>query len=282
MTWIPLVILLAAGVTFAASITIVPQSKVYIIERLSVYNSKFEPGVHFKIPFIDRVAKKITLMEQMADFPPWPVITKDNVSIQVDTVVFFQVVDSTLFTYGVERPLAGVENLTSSILRNIIGTIPFADVLASRDIINTRMRRELDEATDPWGIKVNRVELREIQTPREVREAMEKQLKAGLEKTEKILRAEGDAQAILRVQEATAEAIRLINQAAPGDEYLRLQAIEAFGKAANGNATKIVIPSDIQGMAGITGLAKGLAEAISKDGDAINISNTANEGGEPA
>jgi len=248
-------ILLIIGAAVFFSITIVPQSYVYVIERLSIYKEKLETGVHVKVPFFDRVAEKISLMEQMADFPPWPVITKDNVSIQVDTVVFYQITDPMLYSYGVERPLAGIENLTSSILRNIIGAIDFNDILASRDTINTKMRKELDEATDPWGIKVNRVELREIQTPREVQEAMEKQLKAALEKKEKILRAEGEAESILRIQEATAEAIRLINQAAPGNEYLQLQALEAFGKAADGKATKIVIPSDIQSLAGlVTGL----------------------------
>ena len=255
-------ILLAVGVVIFASITVVPQSEVYIIERLNIFKESLATGVHVKVPFLDRVARKITLKEQMADFPPWPVITKDNVSIQVDTVVFFQVTEPMLYAYGVELPLIGVENLTSSILRNIIGTIRFNDILASRDIINTKMRKELDEATDPWGIKVNRVELREIQTPREVQEAMEKQLKADLEKTEKILRAEGEAISILRVQEARAEAIRLINAAAPGNEYLQLQALEAFGKAADGKATKIVIPSDIQGLAG---LAKGFSEIVAKD-----------------
>jgi len=257
-------ILAAVGAVVFATITVVPQSEVYIVERLGIFKESLETGIHVKVPFLDRVARKITLKEQMGDFPPWPVITKDNVSIQVDTVVFFQVIEPMLYSYGVELPLTGVENLTSSILRNIIGAIDFNDILASRDIINSKMRKELDEATDPWGIKVNRVELREIQTPREVQEAMEKQLKAALEKKEKILRAEGEAESILRIQEATAEAIRLINTAAPGNEYLQLQALEAFGKAADGKATKIVIPSDIQGIAG---LAKGFSEIVAKDAE---------------
>ena len=251
---IVLIILGAVVTLLLTSITVVPQSEVYIIERLRIYKETLDTGIHVKVPFLDHVAKKITLKEQMADFPPWPVITKDNVSIQVDTVVFYQVIEPMLYAYGVELPLAGVENLTSSILRNIIGAIDFNDILASRDVINSKMRRELDEATDPWGIKVNRVELREIQTPLDLQEDMVKKLRADIEKAEAIKRAEGKA-----------AAIKMINEAAPGSEYLQLQALEAFGKAADGKATKIVIPSDIQGIAG---LAKGFSEIVGKDPEA--------------
>ncbi|MCL2494545.1 MAG: paraslipin [Oscillospiraceae bacterium] len=244
--------LLLAGA--AASITIVPQSHVYLIERMSVYHRALPAGLHFKIPGIERAAHKISRMEQMADFTPWPIITNNNVSIQVDAVVFYEIEKPMLFAYAVERPLLGIENLTRSILRNVIGAMPFEDVLAARDTISEKMRNALDEATDPWGIKVNRVELQEISPPPELQEDMVKNLRAKIEKEEKIAQAQ-----------AKAEAIRLINDAAPGSEYLQLQAMEAFAKAADGKATKIVIPSDMQGLAGLAGLAGGMAEAMKGD-----------------
>jgi len=204
-------------------------------------------------------------MEQVADFPAWPAITKDNANIKVDTVVFFQITEPMSYTYGVKRPLNAIENLTATILRSLIGEMTLDDILSARDAINRKMRKELDEATDPWGIQVNRVELMEIVTPPSVQEDMEKELRAERQKRETLLKAEAEAKAILLVQEARAEAIRLINQAAPGDEYLKLQAMEAFAKVAEGQATKIFIPSDMQGLAGLAGLAQGINEAVSKD-----------------
>jgi len=257
-------LLLAAA---AASVTVVPQSYVYIIERFNVYHRTLKAGIHFKIPLLERTARKISRMEQMADFPPWPVITKDNVSINVDTVVFYQIMDPMLFSYAAERPLAGVENLTTSILRNVIGAIEFENILSSRDIINTKMRAALDEAIDSWGIQVNRVELQEIVTPLDLQEDMVKKLRADIEKAERIKQAEAEAEAIRTVQEATAEAIGMINRAAPGNEYLQLEALKAFAAAANGRATKIVVPTDIAGMAG---LAKGLTEIVGKDSEENN------------
>ena len=246
---------LAAAAFVAANVKIVSQSEAYVVERWGSYKTTWNTGIHVKIPIADRIVKGVTLMEQVADFPPWPAITKDNVIIKVDTVVFFQIMDPMAYTYGVERPLKAIENLTATILRSIIGEMNLDDTLSARDDINKKMRKALDEATDPWGIQVNRVELMEIVTPPEVQQAMEKQMKAEREKREKILRAEGDAEAILKVQEARAQAIEMINRAAPGDEYLKLQAMEAFGKVADGQATKIVIPSDLQHLAGLAGLA---------------------------
>ena len=250
-------------------------------------------GIHLKIPFIERVARKVSLKEQIADFPPQPVITKDNVTIQVDTVLFFQITDPKLYAYGVEHPMAAIENLTATTLRNLIGDLELDQSLTSRDIINAKMRVILDEATDPWGIKVNRVELKNIMPPREIQDAMEKQMKAERERREAILQAEGQkqsqilvaegekqslvlraeaakeaklleaeaqAQAILKVQQAQADALKLLNEAAPNEQVVKLKSLEAFQAAANGKAPKIIIPSEIQGLAGLAAGLKGIVE----------------------
>ena len=273
-------------------IRIVQQSRAYIIERLGAYHATWNVGLHFKIPFIERVAKVVSLKEQVADFPPQPVITKDNVTMQIDTVIYFQITDPMLYTYGIERPIVAIENLSATTLRNIIGDLDLDQCLTSRDVINTKMRSILDEATDPWGIKVNRVELKNILPPKEIQNAMEKQMKAERERREAILRAEGEkksailtaegekesailradakkqaqileaqgkAEAILTVQKATADSIKLLNEAAPSDPVIRLRALEAFAAAADGKATKIIIPSEIQGLAG---LAEGIVESV--------------------
>ena len=286
-----------------SSIKIVPQAYAYIVERLGAYNSTWSTGLHFKIPFIDRIAKKVNLKEMVVDFAPQPVITKDNVTMQIDTVVYFQITDPKLYTYGVELPMSAIENLTATTLRNIIGDMELDESLTSRDVINTKMRAILDEATDPWGIKVNRVELKNIIPPAGIREAMEKQMKAERERRESILKAEGEkksailvaegekaaailkaeaekesqilkaeaekesairiaegeAQAILSVQEATARGIQMLNEAAPSNQVLTIKSLEAFERAADGKATKIIIPSEIQGLAG---LAAGLKSVI--------------------
>ena len=293
-------------IIIVANIHIVPQAHAYVIERLGAYHDTWHTGLHVKMPFIDRVAKKVSLMEKVADFDPQAVITKDNVKMQIDTVVFFRITDCKLYTYGVENPMSAIENLTATTLRNIIGELDLDGTLTSRDIINTKMRTILDEATDPWGIKVNRVELKNIMPPREIQDAMEKQMKAERERREQILRAEGEknstilvaegkkqamildaeaqkqkqilmaeadkeakirqaegeAEAILKVQEATAEGIRKINESAPTDAVIKIKSLEAFGKAADGKATKIIIPSEIQSLAG---LATGLVEVAKKD-----------------
>ena len=274
------------------NIRIVQQAKAYVIERLGAYKTTWNVGLHLKVPFIERVAKVVTLKEQVADFPPQPVITKDNVTMQIDTVVYFQITDPRLYTYGIEQPMLAIENLSATTLRNIIGDLELDQCLTSRDIINSKMRSILDEATDPWGIKVNRVELKNILPPKEIQNAMEKQMKAERERRESILRAEGEkraaileaegekesailradakkqqqileaegqAEAILKVQTATAEGIRLINESMPSEAVIKLKAMEAFASAANGQATKIIIPSDIQGVAG---LAAGLLESV--------------------
>ena len=274
------------------NIRVVQQSNAYVIERLGAYSTTWTVGLHVKIPFIERIAKAVTLKEQVADFLPQPVITKDNVTIKIDTVVYFQITDPKLYTYGIEQPMLAIENLTATTLRNIIGDLELDQCLTSRDIINTKMRAILDEATDPWGIKVNRVELKNIVPPREIQDAMEKQMKAERERRESILKAEGEkkaaileaegaresailradakkqqqileaqgeAEAILAVQKATAEGIRLINEACPSEAVLKIKALEAFAAAANGQATKIIIPSEIQGIAG---LASGLMESV--------------------
>lgn len=287
------------------NIVIVPQSKVYVIERLGSYSDTWTAGLHVKIPFIERIAKKVSLKEQVADFPPQPVITRDNVTMQIDTVVFFQITDPKLYTYGVESPISAIENLSATTLRNIIGEMELDSTLTSRDTINTKIRVILDEATDPWGIKVNRVELKNIIPPREIQDAMEKQMKAERQRREAILTAEGEKQsrilvaeghkeskileaeaekqaailhaeavkeakireaegeaaAIEAVQKATADAIRLLNEANAGDAVIKLKALEAFSKAADGQATKIIIPSEIQGLAG---LAEGVVSAVQK------------------
>ncbi|MCI8466293.1 MAG: SPFH/Band 7/PHB domain protein [Lachnospiraceae bacterium] len=278
----------------ASCIKIVPQAKAVVLERLGGYRTTWSVGLHVKAPFIDRVAKRVNLKEQVIDFKPQPVITKDNVTMQIDTVVFFQITDPKLYAYGVENPLMAIENLTATTLRNIIGDLELDQTLTSRELINTKMRTQLDVATDPWGIKVNRVELKNIIPPREIQDSMEKQMKAERERREKILQAEGEkkstilvaegkkesaildaeaekqaailraeakkeatireaegqAQAILKVQEANAEGIRLIKEAGADESVLRLKSLEAFAKAADGKATKIIIPSEIQGIAG--------------------------------
>ena len=276
-------------------IRIVQQSKAYIIERLGAYHATWNVGLHFKIPFIERVAKVVSLKEQVADFQPQPVITKDNVTMQIDSVVYFQITDPMLYTYGIDRPLVAIENLSATTLRNIIGELELDQCLTSRDVINTKMRAILDEATDPWGIKVNRVELKNMLPPKDIQNAMEKQMKAERERREAILRAEGEkkaailtaegenqsailraeakkqaqileaegkAEAILAVQRATADSIKLMNEAAPSDQVIRIRALEAFAAAADGKATKIIIPSEIQGLAG---LAEGVVQSVSKE-----------------
>ena len=287
-----IVVLLILILIFIRCIRIVPQAKAYVIERLGAYKTTWDVGFNIKMPFIERVAKIVSLKEQVADFPPQPVITKDNVTMQIDTVVYFQITDPRLYTYGIEQPMLAIENLSATTLRNIIGELELDQCLTSRDIINSKMRSILDEATDPWGIKVNRVELKNILPPKEIQNAMEKQMKAERERREAILRAEGEkraaileaegekesailradakkqqqileaegqAEAILKVQTATAEGIRLINEVAPSDAVIKLKAMEAFASAANGQATKIIIPSEIQSVAG---LAAGLMESV--------------------
>ncbi len=290
-----MILLLVVIFILVRCIRIVQQAKAYVIEFLGAYKTTWNVGLHFKIPFVEKVAKVVTLKEQVADFPPQPVITKDNVTMQIDTVVYFQITDPKLYTYGIEQPMVAIENLSATTLRNIIGDLELDQCLTSRDIINTKMRTILDEATDPWGIKVNRVELKNILPPKEIQNAMEKQMKAERERREAILRAEGEkraaileaegekesailradakkqqqileaegeAEAILKVQKATAEGIRLINEAAPSEAVIKIKAMEAFSAAANGKATKIIIPSEIQGVAG---LASGLVEAVKGD-----------------
>ena len=290
-----LVLILLLIVILVRNIRIVQQAKAYVVERLGAYKTTWNVGIHFKVPFIERVAKIVTLKEQVADFPPQPVITKDNVTMQIDTVVYFQITDPKLYTYGIEQPMVAIENLAATTLRNIIGDLELDQCLTSRDIINTQMRSILDEATDPWGIKVNRVELKNILPPKEIQNAMEKQMKAERERREAILKAEGEkraaileaegekesailradakkqqqileaegqAEAILKVQTATAEGIRLINEASPSEAVLKIKALEAFTNAANAQATKIIIPSAIQGLAG---LAAGVIESVKEE-----------------
>ena len=278
------ILFLLAIAILIKNIRIVQQAKAFVVERLGAYQTTWNVGLHFKIPFIERVAKVVSLKEQVVDFPPQPVITKDNVTMQIDTVIYFQITDPKMYTYGVEHPLTAIENLTATTLRNIIGELELDQTLTSRDIINSKMRSILDEATDPWGIKINRVELKNIMPPREIQDAMEKQMKAERERRESILRAEGEkksaillaegekesailradaekqvrileaegqAEAILKVQQATAEGIKLINEAGASDQVIRIKALEAFQAAADGKATKIIIPSEIQGLAGL-------------------------------
>ncbi len=292
-------------VAFIRGFKIVPQAKAYVVERLGAYKTTWSTGVHFVVPFIDKVANKISLKENVVDFPPQPVITKDNVTMQIDTVVFFRIVDPKMFTYGVEKPMMAIENLTATTLRNIIGDLELDATLTSRDVINSKITHVLDEATDPWGIKINRVELKNIMPPKEIQDSMEKQMKAERERREKILQAEGEkksailvaegekqsailraeaekesailraaavkeakileaegeAEAIKKVQEATAKGIEMINEAKPSDGVIKLKALEAFEKAADGQATKIIVPSEIQGLAG---LVTGIAETAKK------------------
>lgn len=300
-----LVILFIFAILIIANVKIIPQSKAYVIERLGAYSTTWQTGLHVKIPIFERIAKIVSLKEQVVDFPPQPVITKDNVTMQIDTVVFFQITDPKLYAYGVESPISAIENLSATTLRNIIGEMELDHTLTSRDTINAKIRGILDEATDPWGIKVNRVELKNILPPREIQDAMEKQMKAERERREAILKAEGEkasqilvsegkkesqileaeankqaailhaeavkeskireaegeAEAIRTVQRAYAEGIKYINEANPGESYIKIKSLEAFEKAADGQSTKIIIPSEIQGLAG---LASGIAESVKK------------------
>ena len=291
--WIILALIVL--IIVAKNIVIVPQAHAYIVERLGTYQGTWNTGLHVKIPLFERIVRKVTLKEQVVDFEPQPVITKDNVTMQIDTVVYFQITDPKLYTYGIENPMAAIENLTATTLRNIIGDLELDQTLTSRDIINTKMRSILDEATDPWGIKVGRVELKNIIPPTAIRESMEKQMKAERDRREAILtaegekqskilvaegekesmvlraeatrlakikEAEGEAEALLTVQKALADSIQMLNQAAPTDPIIRLKALEAFAKAADGKATKIIIPSEIQGLAG---LAAGLKEVLTNN-----------------
>ncbi|HOV27489.1 MAG TPA: SPFH domain-containing protein [Pseudobacteroides sp.] len=305
MEWVIIVFAIIILLLIVTNVRIVPQAHAYVIERLGAYLTTWQVGLHVKIPLIDKVAKAVSLKENVVDFAPQPVITKDNVTMQIDTVVYFQITDPKMYAYGVNNPMAAIENLTATSLRNIIGELELDQTLTSRDTINTKMRAILDEATDPWGIKINRVELKNIIPPREIQDAMEKQMKAERERREAILRAEGEkksailvaegqkeaailnaeaakqaailkaeaqmeaqikeaegeAEAILKVQRATAEGLRMLNEANPIQAVLALKSLEAFAKAADGKATKIIIPSEIQGLAG---LATSLSELIDK------------------
>ena len=297
-------IILIALIILVRNIRIVPQAQAYVITRLGAYKTTWGVGLHLKIPFIESVAKRLSLKEQVADFPPQPVITKDNVTMQIDTVVYYQITDPKLYTYGIEQPILAIENLSATTLRNLIGDLELDQCLTSRDIVNTKMRQILDEATDPWGIKVNRVELKNILPPREIQNAMEKQMKAERERRESILqaegqkqsqilvaegekqstilradaekqaailkaeaerqaailKAEGEAQAILNVQQALADSIKMLNEANPNDQVVKIKALESFEKAADGQATKIIVPSEIQSLAGLAASFKGLLE----------------------
>lgn len=304
MQFIPIIIvLILAIVLISTCVKIVPQAHAYVVERLGAYKQTWSVGIHFKVPFLDRVSRRVNLKEQVADFEPQPVITRDNVTMQIDTIIFYQITDPKLFAYGVENPIVAIKNLTATTLRNIVGDLELDETLTSRETINAKMRSELDVATDPWGIKVNRVELKNIIPPRDIQEAMEKQMRAEREKREQILRAEGEkksavliaegnkeaailnaeadkeaavlkadaekqkrileaegeAQAIMKVQQATADGIRAIKEAGADDAVLTLKSLEAFAAAADGKATKIIIPSEIQGIAGSV---KALAEVI--------------------
>ena len=304
MEWIPvLIIAVIALVIIVGNIHVVQQSKAFVIERLGAFSSVWQVGMHVKVPFIDRIARRVSLKEQVLDYPPQPVITKDNVTMQIDTVVYFQITDPKLYTYGVEQPMVAMETLTATTLRNIIGDLELDQTLTSRDVINTKMRAILDEATDPWGIKVTRVELKNILPPADIQNSMEKQMKAErdrrqailqaegqkhsailvaegekesailkataekeaailraeAEKQAAILKAEGEAQAIMAVQKATADSLKLLNEAHPNDQVIKLKAIEAMQIVADGKATKLIIPSEMQGLAG---LASGLKEVV--------------------
>ena len=303
--FIIVVIIAVLLITVISNIAVVQQSRAYVIERLGAFQSVWGVGLHFKVPFIDRIARRVSLKEQVLDYPPQPVITKDNVTMQIDTVVYFQITDPKLYAYGVEQPMAAMETLTATTLRNIIGDLELDQTLTSRDVVNTKMRAILDEATDPWGIKVNRVELKNILPPADIQSSMEKQmkaerdrrqailqaegqkksailiaegekesailrasaekeaaiLKAEAEKQAAILKADGEAQAILAVQKALADSLALLNDKAPNDQVIKLKAIEAMQKVADGQATKIIIPSEMQGM---VGLASGIVEGVKK------------------
>ena len=298
------IVIIALGI-LASCIKIVPQANAMVVERLGVYLGTWNVGLHIKVPFIDRISKRVILKEQVVDFPPQPVITKDNVTMQIDTVVYFQITDPKLYAYGVENPIMAIENLTATTLRNVIGDLELDETLTSRETINTKMRATLDVATDPWGIKINRVELKNIMPPKAIQDAMEKQMKAERERREAILRAEGEkkstvlvaegnkeaaildaqaekeaailraeakreatikeaegqAEAILRIQQANADGLKMLKESAPDSAVLQLKSLEAFAKAADGKATKIIIPSEIQGIAGLT---KSIAEVATE------------------
>ena len=299
-----IILLVLIIILLVTNIRVVPQATEFVIERLGTYYTTWETGLHFKVPLVDRVAKRISLKEQVMDFAPQPVITKDNVTMQIDTIVFYQVTDAKLYTYGVERPILAIESLTATTLRNIIGDMELDHTLTSRDVINSRITAALDQATDKWGIKVNRVELKNIVPPRDIQDAMEKQMRAERERREAILRAEGEkrsqiliaegkkesqilnaeaekqaailkaeaerqaailkaegeAQAILNVQQALADSIKMLNEANPNDQVVKIKALESFEKAADGQATKIIVPSEIQSLAGLAASFKGLLE----------------------
>ncbi len=288
---LPVILIIIVVLMILSNVVVVPQASAFVVERLGAYQQTWQTGVHFKIPLIERVANKVTLKERIADFAPQPVITKDNVTMQIDTVVYFFVSDPKLYTYGVVQPMSAIENLTATTLRNIIGELELDQTLTSRDIINSKMRAILDEATDPWGIKVTRVELKNIIPPKEIQNAMERQMKAERERRESILKAEGEkksailiaegekesailraeavkqqkikeaegqAEALMKVQTALADSLKLLNEAAPTEAVLRMKALEAFQAAANGQATKIIIPSELQSIAGLAVSAKEL------------------------
>ena len=303
LPWVVLILIVV--VLVISNIVIVQQSRAYVVERLGAFRTVWNVGLHLKVPFIERIAKKVSLKEQVADFAPQPVITKDNVTMQIDTVIYFQITDPKLYTYGVEHPMNAIENLTATTLRNIIGDMDLEQSLTSRDIINSRMRSVLDEATDPWGIKVNRVELKNIIPPKDIQNAMEKQMKAERERREAVLQAQGskesqilvaegekqsailkadaakqaailkaqgekearimaaeaEAQAIMQVQQALADSLKLLNEAAPNDQVVKLKALETMQKVADGKATKIIIPSELQGLAGLAASAKAVFES---------------------
>lgn len=308
MSFYVMILFIIGLLIIISNIKVVPQSYAFVIERLGAYITTWDVGLHFKIPFIDRIRNVVSLKEQVVDFRPQPVITKDNVTMQIDTVVYYQITDPKMYTYGVDHPMAAIENLTATTLRNIIGDLELDQTLTSRDTVNTKMRSILDEATDPWGIKINRVELKNIIPPREIQDAMEKQMKAERERREAILRAEGEkksailvaegqkeamvlqaeankqavileaearkeaaireaegqAEAILKVQQATAEGLRMLNEANPTQSVIAIKSLEAFAKAADGKATKIIIPSEIQGLAG---MVTSVAEVFKNDPD---------------
>ncbi|MBR6518154.1 MAG: peptidase [Oscillospiraceae bacterium] len=257
---IPYILIILVILVIARNICIVPQAYAYVVERFGIFDAVWDAGFHFKIPIISRIAKKVSLKEQVVDFPPQPVITRDNVTMQIDTVVFFQVTDPKLFAYGVERPISAIENLTATTLRNIIGDMELDHTLTSRDTINSQITSLLDEATDRWGIKVNRVELKNIIPPAEIQDAMEKQMKAERQRRESILRAEGEAMAIMTVQKALADSIVMLNEANPNKQVLTLKSLEALQKVADGQATKLIIPSEIQNLAGLVASVKELAD----------------------
>ena len=295
---LPVILIIIVVLLILSNVVVVPQASAFVVERLGAYQQTWQTGVHFKIPLIERVANKVTLKERIADFAPQPVITKDNVTMQIDTVVYFFVSDPKLYTYGVVQPMSAIENLTATTLRNIIGELELDQTLTSRDIINSKMRAILDEATDPWGIKVTRVELKNIIPPKEIQNAMERQMKAERERRESILKAEGEkksailiaegekesailraeavkqqkikeaegqAEALMKVQTALADSLKLLNEAAPTDAVLRMKALEAFQAAANGQATKIIIPSELQNLGGVVPAIKELVTEPRKE-----------------